>query len=434
MPDRPVRWRSEDAPPRPPLPGVVAGMRALRDLPRFYGGAARRYGTRWLLRLPERDWLMSAEPDDARRLVAAEPDVALAGEASASLRPVGGARSVVLLDGAEHLRMRRVLLPPFHGERVAAYERTMSELVDEMIDGWAPGQVVNLHAAAQELTFAIILRTVLGISDPGAAAEAQASIEALFGLASRVLYVPALQRDLGPLSPWRRFLAQRERADAVVHRELARRRAEADLDQRDDVVSVLLRARRDDGSPLGDDELRDQVMTLLVAGHETTAAAIAWTLDLLLRDPPVLRRLRDGDEDYLDAVLDESLRHRPPVPMFGRVLAEPMEVGQYTVPAGVAVAINVWSLHHRDDLYEEPDRFRPERFLAGDPPPYAHLPFGGGVRRCLGAAFARRELRVAVRALVGRRRLEPVRSTPERFRLRGVTLVPSPGVLVRVVS
>lgn len=415
---------------------MVAGLRALVDLPGFYAQAATRYGARWLLRLPERDWLLCAEPEDAVTLLAADPAVARAGEASASLEPIGGSRSVVLLDGPEHLRARRSLLPAFHGDRMRAHQADMEEETDRMIDGWSEGQVVGLHAAVRSLTFSVILRATLGIRDPARAREAVARIEKLFGGAALAIYVPALQRDLGPLSPWRRFLALREQADGIIRAELRARRAEGDLADRDDVLSMLLRARDDDGAPLSDEELRDQLMTLLVAGHETTTAAIAWTVDALLRHPQALARLREelaGDgHDYLEAVIQEGLRHHPPVPMFGRVLAAPLRVGPYTAPAGVAVGVNTWSLHRREDLFPEPERFRPERFLDGAPPPNAYLPFGGAVRRCLGAAFANQELRVVIGRLVGRCELELASRRPEGHRLRGVTLVPARGVRVRV--
>ena len=431
-----TRWTGpRDARPQGPrFPRALHGIRALRNLPGFYDDAARRYGTRWLLRLPERDWLMSAEPDDARRLLALSPEVARAGEANSSLRPIGGARSVVLLDGAEHLRARRILLPPFRGDRMRAHCAAIEQLTDEMIESWRTPKTVSLYVAARRLTFAVILRRVLGIRDRAAASDIGSHIERLFGGAALVMYLPGLQRDLGPLSPWRRFLALRRQADEAIYRELAAHRMEGNLGERDDVLSLLMCARWDDGRELSDQELRDQLMTLLVAGHETTTAAIAWTMDSLLRHPRELSRLREelraGGDEYLDAAITEGLRYRPPVPMFGRVLSKRLEIAGHVVPAGVAVGINTWSMHHRPDLFPDPGVFSPARFLEGAPPSHAYMPFGGGTRRCLGAAFAQQELRVVIGQLVGRCDFELADPRPEGYRLRGVTLTPSRGVRV----
>jgi cytochrome P450 len=414
----------------------VTGLRALHDLPGLLAASARRFGTRWLLRAPDRDWLVSAEPDDAHSLASADPQAVLAGAANASLEPIGGSSSVVALDAPEHLRVRRLLLPPLHGERLRAYRREMEDLTDEMIESWTPGSVVNLYAEAKRLTFRVISRTVLGIEDPVRAEEALSRFQQLFGGAALVIYLPALQRDLGPLSPWRRFLARRERADEVVYREIHERLADGGAHERRDVLSLLTQARYDDGSPLSAAELRDQVVTLLLAGHETTAAGIAWTIDALLRQRDALdrlvRELDAGDSAYLDAVVREGLRYRPPVPLFGRVMASPWRLGPYEVPAGVGVLIDSWTLQRRADLYEQPDTFRPERFIESEIAPSAYLPFGTGVRRCLGAAFAEQELRVAIGRLVSRCTLDLVDDRDEGFRLRGVTLVPSRGVRVRV--
>ncbi len=434
------RWPPHESPrPAGPRgPRLLLGMLAGRDLPGLFGHAAQRYGTRWLLRLPERDWLVTAEPSDAGALVAAGPETVRGGDANAALRPVSGGHSVVALDGPDHRRARRLLLPPFHGDGIRAYLEDVEELTDAMIESWNGRASVNVYAAARRLAFHVIVRTVLGIRDPHRADELLARVQRLFGGAALVIHVPALQRDLGPLSPWRRFVALRARADELIYREIRERRMLDDVGERDDVLSMLLRVRDEGGNALSDEELRDHVMTLASAGHETIAAAIAWIVDALLRHPEALGRLRDelrGDgETYLDAVIHEGLRLHPPVPMFGRAAARPFRVGAYTVPRGVGVLVNVWSMHRRPDLFPDPERFVPERFLEGEPPRHAYLPFGGGVRRCLGGAFAEQELKVVLRRVLTRCELELVSRRPEGSRLRGVTIVPARGVRTKATE
>jgi len=286
------------------------------------------------------------------------------------------------------------------------------------------------------LTFEVIARAVFGVEQP---ARIEQLRRALVGVLDRqwVALLPrALQRDLGPRSPWGAFQARLRAADALLYEEIARRRDAPDLDERTDVLSLLLRARDEDGAPMTEAELRDELMTMLLAGHETTATALAFAFDLLPRRPKALARLRDelaaGEDAYLDAVVSETLRLRPVIDANQRKLTKPRTIAGWELPAGISVYPAIAVVHRRADLYPEPDAFRPERFLDGRTESYAWLPFGGGVRRCIGAALAQAEMAEAIRAIVSRVGLRPVRGQPDHVVMRGVTLVPRHGVPVEV--
>jgi cytochrome P450 len=284
----------------------------------------------------------------------------------------------------------------------------------------------------QAITLEVILRAVYGVRDPARLAHA-ARVIGTFGERSDALMLPsALRRDLGRFSPWRRFLRARAALDALIADELAQHRAAPDAEDRDDVLSLLLRARDEDGRPLSDAALRDELDTVVGAGHETTATALAWALERLVRHPHVLDRLRaslrDGETDYLDAVIKETLRVRPVIADVARRLTAPLEVGGYTLPAGTLVVALITALHAREDLYPDPAAFRPERFLDGDAAgAYTWIPFGGGVRRCLGAAFAQEEMRIVLREVVLRADLRAAEARDERPRMRNVTIAPRQG-------
>jgi cytochrome P450 len=278
----------------------------------------------------------------------------------------------------------------------------------------------------------VILRAVFGVRDEERFARA-AKIVGEFALRSDALMLPAvLRRDLGRFSPWRRFLAARDGLDALVREELALRRTEVGGEDRDDVLALLLRARHEDGTPLSDAALRDELVTVVGAGHETTATALTWAMERLLRHPAALERLRTscaaGETDYLDAVIKETLRVRPVIADVARKLTAPLQVGGYTLPAGTMVLAVITALHAREDLYPDAGAFRPERFLGDDAPgSYAWIPFGGGVRRCLGAAFAQEEMRIVLREIVLRTDLRAAEPRDERARMRNVTLAPAHG-------
>jgi len=335
---------------------------------------------------------------------------------------------VLLLEGREHLARRRLMLPPFHGERMRAYESTVREVVARDVERWPEGTAFAIHPRMQAITLEVILRAVFGVTDG-------ARRDRLAGHLSRLLAEtasPSLQfgvllsrRFHGP-DPLARLEKLRREIDALLATEIAERRA----DPREDILSMLIAARFADGEPMDDAEIRDQLMTLLLAGHETTATALAWTFDLLLRHPAVMRTLATGDEAYLRAVVAESLRLRPVVPLAGRRLSSELRVDGHVLPPGTDVTPAIWLTHTRADRYPDPFAFRPERFLDQPPATYAWVPFGGGVRRCLGAAFAEMEMRVALSEILRRAELRPATSHPERPVRRNVTFSPRGGTQV----
>jgi cytochrome P450 len=378
-----------------------------------------------------------ADPEAIRALFTGDQSDLRAGEANAPLSPVLGPRSVLVLDGPEHLRHRRLLLPPFQGSAVAAFRAVIRDVAAAEVARWRPGDRLVLRERMRALTFEVIARAVFGVTAPERIARLRGALVSLLDLTPLFLLPEPLRRDLGRFSPWGRFRRRLAAADALIHEEIARRRADPDLDARADVLSLLLRARDEDGRALTDDELRDELMTLLLAGHETTATGLAFAFDLLGRHPEALARLRDelaaGDDDrYLDAVVSETLRLRPVIDGSERTLTRPRVVAGHELPAGIRVYPAIAIVHHRDDLYPQAAAFRPERFLDGRTDAYTWLPFGGGIRRCVGAALAQAEMAEVIRAVVTRAELEPVRPQPDPVVMRGITLVPKHGTPVRV--
>jgi cytochrome P450 len=350
------------------------------------------------------------------------------------LEPALGPNSVLTLDEDQHLRQRKLLLPPFHGESVRRYGELIHETAEREIDTWPVGRPFALRPHTQRITLDVILRAVFGVRDPERFALAQRLVDEFARRSHAVLLFPALRRRFGRFSPFARFESARDALDEFLLGEIAARRSGVGDAGRDDVLSLLLRAGHEDGSPMTDQELRDELLTVIGAGHETTATALAWAIERLVRTPRVLGRLRqslaaEGDE-YLDAVIKETLRTRPVITDVARKLTEPAKIGDYTLPAGTLVLPAIIAIHHREDLYPEPFEFRPERFLEGQGEGYNWIPFGGGVRRCIGAAFAQHEMRIVLRAIVERAELRAADPRPERLRPRNITLAPSRGARV----
>ena len=354
------------------------------------------------------------------------------GEPRQVMEPVTGPSSILLLDGAQHMRMRKLMLPPFHGEAIAQYADLIREITEREIERWRPGQTVRTRTVAQVITMEVIIRAVFGITDAERVAEMKAVLPRLSSI-NPVLAIEAARRDLGRRSPWGRFVRDRDRVDALLHDEIERRRRDGNGGPPGDVLGLLLAARDEQGAPLTHRELRDELITLLLAGHETTATSIGWAFERLLRTPPALERLtaevhgRD-DGDYVDAVIKETLRLRPVVPEVFRAVTEPTELGDYRLESGAQLAASILIVQRDPELYPpDPDVFRPERFLEGAPEAYTWIPFGGGVRRCLGATFALLEMRVVIATILRRWRLRASRQADERARFRGVTILPSRG-------
>jgi cytochrome P450 len=426
-------------PPGPRLPRFAQTLGFILSPARYLQWARRRYGdVVTMSTLFDSRFVMVFEPEIVKQVFKGPPEQLRAGEANALLGPILGDRSVLLLDGAEHIRHRRLMLPSFHGQRMKAYETIMRDATDREIDAWPVDERFELMPSMQALTLDVIMRAVFGVAEGQRYTDLRGALRDMLAPISRPVGVLILTTSLGRFrggETVRRFEERRARVDALIFDEIARRREAPDLEEREDVFSTLILARDEDGQPMTDQEIRDELVTLLVAGHETTATALAWTFDLLLHDERVLARLRSGadDEGYLDAVVKESLRIRPVIPGIGRkVRGEPFELGGYTIPPGVEINPSIVMVHARADRYPHPRDFRPERFLEGSPPDtYTWIPFGGGVRRCLGASFALFEMRVVIERVLERAVLAATEPEPDAVERRGITLVPERGVPVR---
>jgi cytochrome P450 len=399
-----------------------------------------RYGDMFTIRLPhEGTWVFVSDPEAVKQVFTGDPNLLHAGAANIVLLPVLGEHSVLLLDEPEHMAQRKLMLPPFHGKRMQAYGKVMARAAAEEIDRWPTGTPVRMRSRMQAVTLEVILRTVFGVDEGERLRRLRDELrDTLDLLASprRAIFMVMLGPErLRRFPPFRRRL---ERIDRLLFEEIRTRRDAPDLTERDDILSLLLQATHEDGRRMSDRELRDELMTLLVAGHETTATALSWAIELLSRHPAELERLEadvaGGDGAYLDAVIKETLRLRPVIALVLRKLVEPMEIGGRLLPAGVSVAPSIHLVHRRPEIYPEPDRFRPERFLESPAGTYTWIPFGGGVRRCLGGAFAEFEMSVVLRELVARRRLRAAGGGPEHPVRRTITNVPSRGAEVIVAS
>jgi cytochrome P450 len=428
-------------PPGPTGPSALVAMRFLLRGPKFLEACHARYGDAFTIRLNTgRTVVIVSDPATVKEVFQASPDDLHAGAGNVVLKPILGGRSVLLLDGPEHLRQRRLMLPPFHGERMRAYGETMTEVAERHIARWPVGQPFSVHPTMQAITLEIILRTVFGIEDQAGVERLGAPMKRLLNSTDQPLRLLLLQftRSAGakPRSPWGRVYALMAPVDKLIHEEIAARRAEDE--PRDDILSLLLAARDEDGNALTDAELRDELMTLLLAGHETTATALAWTLERLVRTPRVLTRLREEQEagegtEYLDAVVKEALRLRPVVPGVIRQLQRPLTIGGMDLPKGVNISPSIYLIHRRPDVYPDPEAFRPERFLGEDAPgTYEWLPFGGSVRRCLGASFALYEMRIVLDTILRHATLETTTAEAEPVKRRFVTYTPAQGGRVRV--
>ena len=425
-------------PPGPWVPGILQALRFARAPLANVLAAHRRYGEPFTARSPGFGTsVVFSSPELVKSIVTGDPKVFHAGLANAPIRPVLGPWSLLALDRAPHMQQRKLLLPPFHGERLQSYAGLIAELAQREVLSWPLGESFRLHERMERLTLEVILDVVFGIADEARKDELRRLLPLLVQSSRMLVFWGAvMHRDLGPIHPQATFAGRRDAVDALLYAEIAERRAmdPAERARRKDILSMLVEAEHEDGSPMGDAEIRDQLATLVLAGHETTATALTWAMDLLHRNGDVLARLRSGgeadsDDEYLDAVIREVLRIRPVVPVVGRTVTEPVRIGPHDLPAGTDLAAAILLTHHRPDVFPEPTRFRPERFLGGgsEVPSYGWLPFGGGVRRCIGASFAQFEMATILRVLAR----SPVRLAerrPEPLRATGVTIVPGRGV------
>ncbi|WP_375771276.1 cytochrome P450 [Archangium gephyra] len=422
----------------PPGPGnaLVTTLRSLRDPYGFPLETARRYGDPYSWPSFLGPMVVTGSPEGIRTLFTADPDTysALGAEL---LGPILGESNLILLSGERHRAMRKLQLPPFHGARMRAYGQIILDAAEAHAARWQRGRPIPVHRTMQEISLQVILEAVLGLREPGRREAFKAAVLAVIAaLKPSFMFIESLRRPLLGLSAWARFQRRRAHTFALFEEELRVRRASPE--PREDILSLLLSARYEDGSALTDDELLTQMMNLIVAGHETTASALAWSFHHIHREPAVKARLVEElrglpeplDPEavarlpYLEAVCSEALRLEPVAPLIGRTLRKGLTLQGFELPPGISVGISILQVHRRADLYPEPERFRPERFLERSYTPFEYLPFGGGARRCIGAAFALYEMKLVLAAILRKHDLRAASDKPVRVAVRNTTVGP----------
>jgi cytochrome P450 len=409
-------------PPGPPWPSLLQTVGWWNRPLAFHENCGRRYGERYTVRLlGSPPFVMHSNPDHIREIFTAPPEVLHPGEGARILEPVVGTYSVILLDEKDHLSQRRLMLPAFHGEKMQQLSSLVTEVTEREVASWPTDSEVILHPRLQGLTLEVILRAVFGM-DPGPRLDdVREALTRILDFATRPMtLVPYLQKEMGGHSRWAKFLALRKEADAHVYDLIATHSGGGD-----DVLSMLKEARHEDGSPMSPKELRDELMTLLVAGHETTASSLAFGMSMLARHPGVVEELRRGDDDYMQGTIQEILRARPVLPNAApRLVKEPVEIGGWHYEPGACLLANTYLVHHDPAIYPEPYAFRPERFLADGPGTYTWIPFGGGRRRCLGASFALLEMKAVLGEVLRLYDVQPGVDGAEVSRRRSITISP----------
>lgn len=426
-------------PAGPKLPASLQLVLMMRWWPQFVASCRRRHGTIFTLRNTMMgEMVYVADPDMIKTVFAGDPRIFHAGEANSMLGGLLGASSVLVIDGDVHRERRRLMMAPFHRDAVARQAELMADIAAENIAGWPVGKAFPVAPKTSEITLEVILRTVIGASDPARLAALRDVMPRLLKVGpweSLAIAKPKLQNA----PPWRRFQRNMAEADRLLYAEIAERRADPNLAERTDALAMLVQAGAADGTGMSDKELRDQLITLLVAGHDTTATGLAWALERLTRHPDILAKAvaaaEAGDaagDEYLDAVAKETLRIRPVVPDVGRILKEPVEVGGYQLPAGVMVVPSITSVHADPNVYPDPDKFDPDRMVGATLSPTTWFPFGGGNRRCLGAGFAMVEMRIVLREILRRVELSTTSEPGEKTRLKHVIMTPQLGGKITV--
>jgi cytochrome P450 len=424
------------------MPSVLQTLGSWNRPTAFLDRQRARYGKRFTVRLlGQPPFVVLSDPQEIKQVLTAPPEVLHPGEGARILEPLVGRNSVILLDEGPHLRQRKLMLPAFHGERMQGLAGLMRELSEREVASWPREEAIELHPRLQRLTLEIVLRAVFGLGRGARLDGLRELLTELLKFTESPLsllppppgWVERLMRERSPLSRLHALSAQ---ADALIFELIEERRR--DGADGVDVLALLLAARHEDGSPMDAVELRDELVTALIAGHETTASQLAWAFAHLVRAPAVLARLREeidaGEDDaYLTATLNETMRRRPVLPNAEpRLVKQPIEIGGITYPPGIVLIVHAHLVHHDPEIYPEPYAFRPERFLDNQPGTYTWLAFGGGRRRCLGSSFALLEMKIALRTVLGQCELSPGRPEPEVARRRSITISPSRGAEVRL--
>jgi cytochrome P450 len=428
-------------PDGPRHPRIVQGWLWLTKPAWFLDRCSRAYGDVFTMRLPlGMDLVHIADPELVKAVLGGSIDVLRAGEANARiLEPLFGPHSVLVLDGPEHLRQRKLILPAFHGDRMRAWEATIRNITRAEIARWPAGKPLALRPSMQSITLDVILQVVIGVDESAPRDELRRRYVALVSMGRNPLLFLALRdRRLGLHVLRARFRRAWDALHAALAAQIQQRRHASRLEQRNDVLSQLLLTGNDEGRAMTDEEVRDELVTLLFAGNETAATSLAWAFDLLLHHPRVLGRLQaeldGGGSDYLDATIMETLRVRPAIPLVNRHVREAIWIGRHAIPAGAVVCPNIYLSQRRQDLYEDPAAFRPERFAGQAPPSFGWFPFGGGTRRCLGATFATLEMRIVISEVLHAVTLRPASPRPARIRRESVMFVPHDGVPCTVAA
>jgi cytochrome P450 len=430
--ERPPNAKSivEGVPPGPRAPVAVQTL-AMRTRQRPYlERTRRRYGALFTTRLfGLGEAVIVSDPALIKQVFRAAPDVLHAGTGS-PLRPILGEHSMLGIDEQQHMEQRKLLLPPFKGQRMKAYESMIAEIAAEEIDGWATETEFATAPAMQQITLRAILRAVFG-AEGAKLAKLEELIPQWTKLGTQLSLAPGMQRSFGPWSKWAKFLAVRAKIDTVLCELIAETKRDVGLEERADVLALMVQARHDDGSPMSDAEICDELVTMLVAGHETTAHTLAWAVERLRRHPELLVRLvaeaDEGGKALREATIREVQRSRPVIAFAGRVVRKPFELGGYQLPLGTRVLLAACLTHYDPNLFPHPERFDPDRFLDKLPDTYSWIPFGGGIRRCIGATFAHMEMDVVLRLLLERVELVPTDEPNEDWAFRGVVWAPARG-------
>jgi cytochrome P450 len=426
-------------PPGPHSPGWVQTSQWMFRPIEFMNHCRERYGRIFTIRLgPAQNVVMVGTPELAKQALSRDPDILRAGETNGIFRPVVGSNSILLLDGDAHMQQRRILLRGLGASHAAQFVDQVREIAAARIGGWETGQQLKLHEEMEAISFSSIMRVVFGDYSDDSHAELRELIpEMMDRCDSPFTLMPWFRRELAGSSPYARLMRVLDKIDRILFEVISERRADPMTQFRDDTVSLLIRAEHEDGSPLDDQEVRDEILTMIMAGYETTTSGSAWALERLLRSPERLQRLtaelEEGREDtYLEAVVKETLRARPVVPVVARHVIQPVELGGYMIPAGSILMVSIYLVHSDPDTYPDPDEFRPERFLNGVPGDGAWIPFGGGVRRCLGARFAELEMKVILTQVLTTARLRAKGRNAEDFKRKRFTFAPDGGAAAEV--
>ena len=432
------RIRRDALPPGPRWPALLQSIALVRFRHWFVPRMHRKYGDCFTVRImPTGSALvLFTRPEHAKEIFAGDPEVLHAGKGNAILGPIMGEHSLLLQDSAEHKRARRLLMPAFNGAALRGYQDLVTRIARDEVATWTPGRPFRSLDRMNALTLEVILRVVFGVTDESRLAELRPTVNRTVDISPAILLgwgYPWLQR----FGPWKATVQNQRELDRVMYAEIAQRRRATDLDRRTDVLSRLLQvgAVGEDGEdtdrPLTDTELRDQLVTLLLAGHETTATALSWALYELGRDADQLARARsaadEGDDDYLEAVMKESMRLHPVIPMVVRHLMAPATIGGVDLPRGANVGPSILISHARESNFAEPGAFRPERFLEGEVAPHTWIPFGGGVRRCIGAGFSLMEGVAVLREVLAAYDVTLPAGPADYPRVRNITSVPRHG-------